>query len=42
MLFALLYFLLRRLVRLIVGSSNDLNREIELTVLRHQLMVLRR
>jgi hypothetical protein len=39
-LFALLYLLLRRVVRLIAGSSNDLDRDIELTVLRRQLMVL--
>jgi hypothetical protein len=41
-LFALLYLLLRRVVRLIAGSSNDLDRDIELAVLRHQLMVLKR
>ena len=41
MLFALLYLLLRRLLRLIAGSSNDLDR-VELAVLRHQLMVLKR
>ena len=29
-LFALLYLLLRRVVRLIAGSSNDLDRDIEL------------
>jgi hypothetical protein len=40
--FALLYLLLRRVVRLIVGSSNDLDHDIELVVLRHQLMVLKR
>ena len=34
MLFALLYLLLRRVVRLIAGSSNDLDRDIELAVLR--------
>src|SRR6266542_6867654 len=34
-LFALLYLLLRRLLRLIAGSTNDLDRDIELTVLRH-------
>jgi len=34
--------LLRRVVRLIAGSSNDLDRDIELAVLRHQLMVLKR
>jgi transposase len=42
MLFAFLYLLLRGLVRLIAGSSNDLGRDIELTVLRHQLMFLKR
>ena len=42
MLFALLYLLLRRVVRLIAGSTSDLDRDIELAVLRHQLMVLRR
>jgi putative transposase len=42
MLFALVYLLLRRLVRLIAGSSNSMDREIELTVLRHQLKVLNR
>ena len=42
MLFALLYLLLRRVVRLIAGSSNNLDRDIELAVLRHQLMVLKR
>jgi putative transposase len=41
-LFALLYLLLRRLLRLIACSSNDLDADIELTVLRHQLMVLKR
>jgi hypothetical protein len=42
MLFPLLYLLLRRLLQLTAGSSNDLDRDIELTVLRHQLMVLKR
>ncbi|MGH8524909.1 MAG: hypothetical protein ACREXY_12030, partial [Gammaproteobacteria bacterium] len=42
MLFAFLYLLLRRPVRLIATSSNDLDRDIELTVLRHQLVVLKR
>ncbi len=41
MLFALLY-LLRRLVRLITGYSGDLSGDLELVVLRHQLMVLKR
>jgi transposase InsO family protein len=41
--FALVHLLLRRLVRLIVGSSNDqMNTEVELVVLRHQLKVLKR
>jgi hypothetical protein len=31
MLFALLYLLLRCLLQLIAGSSNDLDRDIELT-----------
>lgn len=42
MLFGLLYLLLCRLVGLTASSSNYLNRDIELTVLRHQLMVLKR
>ena len=43
MLFALVYMLLRRVVRLIAGSSNDqLSTEDELVVLRHQLRVLKR
>ena len=43
MLFALVYLLLRRVVRLIAGSSNDqMNTEVELLVVRHQLMVLKR
>jgi len=42
-LFALLHLLLRRTIRLIAGSSNDLmNTEVEVVVLRHQLMVLKR
>jgi putative transposase len=42
-LLGLLYLLLRRVVRLIGGSSNDqMNTEIELLVLRHQLKVVRR
>lgn len=41
MLFALLYLMLRRLLPLIAGS-NDRGRDIELAVLRHQLMVLKR
>ena len=39
--FAPLYLLLRRLVRMIAGSY-DLDRDIELTVLRHQLTALKR
>ena len=43
MLFALAYLLLHRVVRLIAGSSNErLSTEVELVVLRHQLMVLKR
>jgi putative transposase len=42
-LWALVYLLLRRVVRLIAGSSNGLtNTEVEVVVLRHQLMVLKR
>jgi putative transposase len=42
-LFALVYLLLRHVVRLIAGSSNDrMNTEVELLVVRHQLMVLKR
>jgi putative transposase len=40
--FALIYLLLRRLVGLIAGPSNDLHNDIEILVLRHQLMVLKR
>ena len=43
MLFALVYLLLRRTVQLIPGSSNELvTTEVEVVVLRHQLMVLKR
>ena len=42
MLFALIYLLLRHLVRLLANSSNDLKSEVEVVVLRHQLMVLKR
>ncbi len=43
MLFALVYLLLRRLVRSVACSSNgQMNSEVELLVLRHQLMVLKR
>jgi putative transposase len=42
-LFALVYLLLRHVVRLIAGSSNDqMNTEVEVLVVRHQLMVLNR
>jgi hypothetical protein len=40
MLFALVYLLLRRMVRLIAGSSGEvMTTEVEVLVLRHQLMV---
>ncbi|MGZ3471376.1 MAG: integrase core domain-containing protein [Isosphaeraceae bacterium] len=43
MLFALLYLVLRRLFGLAGGSrSEDLSRDVEILVLRHQLKVLRR
>ncbi len=43
MFFALAYLLLRRLVRLSIGSSNEqMDTEVELVVLRHQLKVLKR
>ena len=43
MLFALVYLLLRRVVSLTAGSSNELlNTEVELVVVRHQLKVLKR
>jgi hypothetical protein len=38
-LFALAYVLLRRLVQLVAGSSNQLNCDMEVVVLRHKLMV---
>jgi hypothetical protein len=42
-LLALVYLLLGRVVRSIVGSSNGLmTTEVEVVVLRHQLMVLKR
>jgi putative transposase len=41
-LVALVYLVLRRIVRLVAGSPSDLNRDVEMVVLRHQLMVLRR
>ena len=43
MFLALVYLLLRRVVGVIAGSSNDqMNTDVELVVLRHQLMVLKR
>ena len=42
MLFALLYVLVRRLVRLAGGPFTDLHNDIEIVVLRHQLAVLKR
>ena len=42
MVFALVYLLLRRLVRLFAGGVGDLSSDIEVVVLRHQLMVLKR
>ena len=43
MLFALVYLLLRRLVRMISGPSYEqMNTDVQLVVLRHQLMVLKR
>ena len=43
MVFALVYLLLRRLVQLTATSSNEqLDPEVELVVLRHQLKVIKR
>ena len=42
MFFAFIYLLLRRLVQLVAGSSNRLDSDVEVVVLRHQLRVLRR
>ena len=42
MLFALAYLLLRRLFQLVASSSSHLNSDVEVVVLRHQLMVLKR
>jgi putative transposase len=42
-LLSLMYLVLRRVVCLIAGSSNNqMNAEVEVVVLRHQLMVLQR
>jgi putative transposase len=41
-LFALIYLLLRRALRLAAGSASDLHNDIEIVVLRHQLTVLKR
>lgn len=38
-LFTVMYLLLRRLVRQLANSSKDLKRDVEVVVLRHQLMV---
>lgn len=42
MLFALVYLLLRRALRLVAGSASDLHNDVEIMVLRHQLAVLKR
>ena len=43
MLFALVYLLLRRVVQLLAGCSNELmGTDVEVVVLRHQLRVLKR
>jgi putative transposase len=41
-LFALVYLLLRRVVRLLASSSNEVSSDVEVVVLRHQLRVLTR
>jgi len=41
-LFALIYLLVRRAVRLAAGSASDLHNDTEIMVLRHQLAVLKR
>jgi len=41
-LFALIYLLVRRAVRLAAGSASELHSDIEIMVLRHQLAVLKR
>ena len=43
MLFALVYLLLRRVLQLTAGSSNEqIQTEVEVMVVRHQLMILKR
>jgi hypothetical protein len=42
MVFALTYLLVRRLVRLLAGPVGDLSSDVEVVVLRQQLMVLKR
>lgn len=42
MLFAFVYLLLRRLLRLVAGFSSNLTSDVEVVVLGHQLMVLNR
>ncbi len=42
MVFALVYLLLRRLVRLLAGPVGDLSSGVEVLILRHQLTVLKR
>ncbi len=42
MIFALIYLLVRRAVRLAAGSASDLDNDIDIMVLRHQLAVLKR
>jgi len=41
-LFALVYLLVRRAVRLAAGSASELRNDVEIVVLRHQLAVLKR
>ena len=42
MLFALIYLLVCRVLRLAAGSASDLHNDLEIMVLRHQLAVLKR
>jgi hypothetical protein len=42
LVFAVVYLLMRRLLWALTGSSSDVNREVELLVLLHQLQVLGR